>query len=337
MKNQRFHAMNHSPVEEYGRMFRMRCAMLFVLAGCVLPAAVADPSFAFLPDGRVALSCATAEAVIRYTFEEKDPDRSAGVYLAPVAVPAGRAIRVRAFSADGAEQSLLTIVAGRGAPSTLIAVTQNRDWKNYDWVRRHESIVGLMRKRPPELVFLGDSITHFWGGEPADARLRGPAVWEKYYGSRKAINLGYGWDRTENVLWRLRHGEIDGIAPKVVVVMIGTNNAGINTAGEIAAGIEEICNELYLRLPRTRILLLGIFPRGAKPDAMRLKLAAINGLIAPLDGRKNVTYLDIGKVFLEGDGSISPEIMNDFLHPTAAGYERWAMAMEPALQKLLNE
>lgn len=313
----------------------MRYLLPLLLSGSALLAEVASPSFSFLADGRVTLSCATAGAVIRYTFEEKDPDRSAGVYLAPVAVPAGRTMRARAFSGD--EQSLLTIVAGRGAPSTLVPVTQNRDWKNYDWVKRHESIVSLMRSKSPELVFLGDSITHFWGGEPADARLRGPAVWDKYYGTRKAINIGYGWDRTENVLWRLRNGEIDGISPKVVVVMIGTNNAGINTVEEIAAGITAICEELYLRLPRTKILLLGIFPRGAKPDAMRLKLAAINGLISELDGKRNVSYLDIGRVFIESDGAISPSIMNDYLHPTAAGYERWAEAMEPVLKKLLGE
>ena len=309
-------------------MFDMRILALICVVGLPLAAEVASPSFSFLADGRVTLASATPGAVIRYTFEDKDPDKSAGVYLAPVFVPAGRTIRARAFSADGSDQSLLTVVAGRGLPTTLVEVTQNRDWKNYDWVKRHESILELMRTRQPELVFLGDSITHFWGGQPADARLRGPEVWEKYYGSRKAINIGYGWDRTENMLWRLRHGEVDGIAPKVVVVMAGTNNAGINTVEEIAAGVTAICDELHTRLPRARILLLGIFPRGPKPDAMRDKLTAINALLSRLDGQKNVTYLDIGNVFLEKDGSISKEIMNDYLHPTAAGYERWAAAME---------
>lgn len=313
---------------------------LFLVSSLLSPllrAEVASPSFAFLPDGRVTLACATQGAVIRYTFEEKDPDKSAGVYLAPVAVPAGRAIRARAFSADGAEQSLMTVVAGRGMPSTLVEVTQNRDWKNYDWASRHATIVARMRAQPPDLVFLGDSITHFWGGQPSDARARGPEVWERYFGKRNAVNIGYGWDRTENVLWRLRHGEIDGIAPKAVVVMIGTNNAALNTEEEIAAGIAAICEELHLRLPKAKILLLGIFPRGAKPNEVREKMNRVNGLIAALDGNNSVTYLDIGKVFLEPDGTISPEIMNDYLHPTAAGYERWAQAMEPVLKRLLGE
>ncbi len=308
---------------------------MLLLLGSISWAEVATPSFAVLPDGRLTLACGTPNAIIRYTFEDKDPDRSAGVYLAPVAVPLGRAIRARAFAGD--EESAVAVIDGRGEPSTLVEVTQNRDWKSYDWVRRHEAIVQLMKTRNPQLVFLGDSITHFFGGEPADAKLRGASVWDKYYGQRQAMNIGYGWDRTENVLWRLRHGEIDGISPKVVVVMIGTNNTGINTAPEIAAGIAAICDELHARLPKTKILLLGIFPRGAKPNPGRDKLAEINRIIAKLDGQRNVTYLDIGPVFVEPDGSILPEIMNDYLHPTEAGYERWSAAMEPTLKKLLGE
>lgn len=315
----------------------MRYALLCLIVGSALWAEVLAPSFVILPDGRVALVSTTPGAVIRYTFEDKDPDRSAGAYLAPVFVPEGRAVRARSFSADGAEESSTSTFTGNLEPSTLLEVTQNRDWKSYDWVRRHQAIVQLMLTRPPQLVFLGDSITHFFGGEPADAKLRGADVWQKYYGARQAINIGYGWDRTENVLWRLRHGEIDGISPKVVVLMIGTNNTGINSAPEIAAGIAAICGELHTRLPSTKILLLGIFPRGAKPNPGRDKLAEINRLIAPLSGQRNVTYLDIGPVFVEADGSISPEIMNDYLHPTAAGYERWAAAMEPTLRRLLGD
>lgn len=319
------------------RMAGMRIFLLAALAAACGHAEVAAPSFQWMADGTVVLRCATDGAVIRYTFEEKEPDKSAGVYLAPVAVPAGRAIRARAFSADDVEQSLVTVVGGRGKPSTLTPVTQNRDWKNYDWARRHAAIIERNRAQPPELVLLGDSITHFWGGEPSDARARGAEVWQKYFGARKAVNLGYGWDRTENVLWRLRHGEVDGIAPKAVVVMIGTNNAGINTVDEIVAGITAICEELHVRLPRANILLLAVFPRGAKPNEAREKMMAVNGKIAGLDGKGMVTYLDIGNVFLEPDGSISPLVMNDYLHPTALGYERWAAAMEPVLRRLMGE
>jgi lysophospholipase L1-like esterase len=314
----------------------MRIALFIGILSSCLYAEVVTPTFSLLTDGSIRLETKTSGAVIRYTFEDKDPDKSAGVYLAPITVPFGRVLRAKAFSADGAEQSAVLIVGPQKLPSTLVEVTQNRDWKSYDWVKRHEAILNLGRLRNPELLFVGDSITHFWGGEPTDARLRGAKVWDKYYGQRKALNLGYGWDRTENVLWRLRHGEIDGLKPKVVVVMIGTNNAAINTKEEIAAGIEAICAELHMRLPETKILLLGIFPRGAKPDEPRAKVMAVNELIAGLNGKYGVTYLDIGKVFLEADGSIAPEIMNDYLHPTAAGYERWAKAMEPTLRQLIG-
>ncbi len=314
----------------------MRIVLFIEVFSSCLYAQLATPSYSRLADGRVQLETKTSGAVLRYTFEEKDPDKSAGVYLAPVTVPYGKVLRAKAFSIDGAEQSAVLSVGPQAIPSTLVAVTQNRDWKNYDWVKRHEAIVELGKMRKPDLLFVGDSITHFWGGEPVDARLRGAEVWDKYYGSRKALNLGYGWDRTENVLWRLQHGEIDGLTPKVVVLMIGTNNAGINSAAEIAAGIEAICGELHARLPGARILLLGIFPRGAKPDAAMAKVMAVNELIASLDGKNGVSYLDVGKVFLEADGSISPEVMNDYLHPTALGYERWAAAMEPTLVRLLE-
>jgi lysophospholipase L1-like esterase len=317
-------------------MVRMRFGLLILALSSGVLAEVAAPTFARLVDGRVTLTSATAGAVVRYSFEAKDPDKSAGVYLAPVLIPFGRTLRARAFSADGAEQSETILVEAQALPSTLVEVTQNRDWKNYDWVKRHEAIIALGKARQPELLLIGDSITHFWGGEPADARLRGAEVWDKYFGARKALNLGYGWDRTENVLWRLRHGEIDGLAPKAVVLMIGTNNAMINTAEEIAAGIEAICIELHMRLPGAKILLLGIFPRGVKPDAARAKTIAVNELIATLDGKHAVTYLNVGHVFLGQDGTIAPEIMNDYLHPTAAGYEKWAAAMEPTLERLLS-
>lgn len=301
----------------------------------VLMAEVAPPTFRYLPDSRVALECAMPGAVIRYTLEDRDPDKSAGVYFGPVDVPVGRVLRARAFSADNAETSAVLTIAGRPQPSTLVEVTQNRDWKNYDWATRHRAIVARNQQVKPDILLLGDSITHFWGGEPSDARARGPVSYQKYFGAYKVTNIGYGWDRTENVLWRLRHGEVEGIHPRVVMVMIGTNNMNLNTTEEIAAGVSAICEELHLRLPQSKILLLAIFPRGAKADAGRDRIAAVNMELAKLHGTRNVTYLDIGKVFLEADGSISAAIMNDYLHPTEAGYERWGEAIAPILKRLL--
>jgi lysophospholipase L1-like esterase len=184
---------------------------------------------------------------------------------------------------------------------------------------------------------LGDSITHFWGGEPVGGRRTGVEEWDRFFAGKRVVNLGYGWDRTENVLWRLTHGEFEHVNPKVVVVMIGTNNIDLNTPDEIAAGITAICAELHRRAPAAHILLLGIFPRGKTPDAARAKVDAVNQRIASLDGTNGVTYLDIGKTFLEADGSISDEIMYDYLHPSAKGYARWTAAMSPTLNRLLSQ
>ena len=146
-------------------------------------AQVAPPAFRYLPDSRVVLESSTPGAVIRYTLEDRDPDKSAGVYLSPVDVPVGRVLRARAFSASGTEMSAVLTIAGRPQPSTLVEVTQNRDWKNYDWATRHRAIVARNQQVKPDLLLLGDSITHFWGGEPSDARARGPLSYEKYFGA----------------------------------------------------------------------------------------------------------------------------------------------------------
>jgi lysophospholipase L1-like esterase len=288
---------------------------------------------------------AAPATTVRYTLDGSDPERGSGVWLAPVDLPAGYTLKARAFAPDGSPVSDVAVressARGTRKPSTLVPVTQARDWRLYDWAERHAACVALMNSRQPEIVMLGDSITHFWGGDPSGStvagRRTGVEQWDRFFAGRRVVNLGYGWDRTENVLWRLTHGEFDGVRPKVVVVMIGTNNMDLNTTDEIAEGITEICRELHGRAPATRILLLGIFPRGASPDATRAKVNAVNERIAKLDGHDGVTYLDIGHVFLEPDGSVSKDVMYDFLHPSALGYDRWSVAMKPTLDRLMGQ
>jgi lysophospholipase L1-like esterase len=306
-------------------------------------------------DGLLEIADAPPNTVVRYTLDGTEPTRDAGVWLAPVNVPAGYTVKARAFTADHAPAGATvswpptnsaagaTAAAAKGPriPSSLVPVTQGRDWRVYDWPKRHAASVALMKTRQPEIVMVGDSIMHFWGGEPGGDGIRGrdtaPEVWDRAFAGRRVVNLGYGWDRTENVLWRLRHGEFEGVSPKVVVVMIGTNNVTLNTPDEIAAGVTAIVDEIHQRSRASRILLLGIFPRGAKPDAPRATVDAINQRIAKLDGRDGVvTYLDIGQKFLGPDGSISKDVMYDFLHPSAKGYEIWVEAMKPTLTRLLT-
>ena len=316
---------------------------VFVVAALATMAATAAdaPIIKARPDGLLDVERPAPGTVVRYTLDGSDPDRGAGVWLAPVGLPPGYTLKARAFAADGAP---IGDVAAREAPpaasrtpSTLVPLTQNRDWRIYDWAERHAACVELMKARQPEIVMLGDSITHFWGGEPVGGRRTGVDEWDRFFAGKRVVNLGYGWDRTENVLWRLMNGEFEHVNPKVVVVMIGTNNIDLNTADEIAAGITAICAELHRRAPAAHILLLGIFPRGKTPDADRAKVDAVNQRIASLDGTNGVTYLDIGKTFLEANGSISDEVMYDYLHPSAKGYARWTAAMSPTLNRLLSQ
>jgi lysophospholipase L1-like esterase len=195
----------------------------------------------------------------------------------------------------------------------------------------------LTAKKKASLVFIGDSITQMFGGEPHDRSQPGKDVWEKYYGTRNATNLGFGYDYTENTIWRLQHGELDAAAAKVVVLNIGTNNMGKNSVEEIHAGIQAVLAEIHRSQPSAKILLLGIYPRGAKPDATREKVATVNKMLSALDGKNGITFIDVSEKLIEPDGTISKATMGDYLHPTAKGYEIIADAIEPTLKKLLGE
>lgn len=202
------------------------------------------------------------------------------------------------------------------------------------WSDRHEQKLKAMKEQKTvDLLMIGDSITHGWEG-------RGKEVWSKYYANRNAFNIGYGGDRTENVIWRLQHGEVDGISPKLAVIMIGTNNTGHrqDPPKETAAGIKAIIGELRKKLPKTKILLLAVFPRGAYKDNKLRKINdGINEIIKGFDDAKSVSFLDINSTFLTDDGVLLKSIMPDFLHPQEKGYEMWAEAIEPTIKKLMGE
>lgn len=216
--------------------------------------------------------------------------------------------------------------AAEPAHSAVTPAPRPMDW----WQKRHEAINQRVRQGDVELVFLGDSITQGWNNN---------AVWQKYYGHRHAVNMGIGGDRTQHVLWRLDHGNIDGIAPKLVVLMIGTNNSNgtDNTAEQIADGIKAIVGKLREKLPQTKVLLLAIFPRGEKPNPQREKNARASQLASEVADGKTVHYLDVGEKFLEPDGSIRKEIMPDYLHLSLDGYRIWAEAIESKVAELFGE
>jgi len=183
-----------------------------------------------------------------------------------------------------------------------------------------------------QLIFVGDSITQGWEGN-------GKQVWAKYYAHRHALNLGIGSDHTQHVLWRLDHGNLDGLHPKVAVVLIGVNNAPdeTNTPRMILEGVTAVVQKLREKLPQTKILLLGIFPFREDFNPQRAKVLQVNQALYKLDDGRWVHFLDIGHLFVGPDGKIPKELMRDYLHPSPVGYRLWAEAMEPKLAALLGD
>ena len=221
--------------------------------------------------------------------------------------------------------------------SALIPVPKLEN-DSYDWYARHADVLRVKDGLNPEVVLIGDSITHFWGGEPKAGQANGPRSWQSTFGKYRTLNLGFGWDRIQNVLWRLDRGELDGLHPRVIVLHIGTNNtsdtanARQNTPAEVAEGIRAILQRLRAKTPDARIILMAVFPREPKPDHPRRQhILEINKLLADFGQLPGITFLDLKPKLLQPDGSISPEIMRDFCHPTEKGYQIWGEALTPWL------
>ncbi len=179
-----------------------------------------------------------------------------------------------------------------------------------------------------DLIFDGDSITDFWQGN-------GRAVWQERYGKLNAFDFGIAGDRTENLLWRLDQGQVDNLRPKLVLLMIGTNNIGARTPQQIADGVKAIIDEYQKRCPEATILLQAIFPRSPKPtDLPRILVKQVNDIISHYGDGKKVIYIDFGDKFLQPDGTLSPDIMPDFLHPSPKGYEIWADAIQSQIDAI---
>lgn len=211
----------------------------------------------------------------------------------------------------------------------------------YDWWQRHEAVLAAKAKMAPEIVLVGDSITHFWGGEPASpgVKPRGAAAWENVFGGKKVLNLGFGWDRTQNVLWRLDHGEIDGLKPKWIVLNIGTNNssgtpnARANTPAETAEGVAAILGKLKQKSPDSKLILMAVLPRGEKADdPKRAFIGGLNPLLAEIAKKHGATFIDLRDRFLAVDGTLPKSLMPDGVHPNEAGYAIWAAALKEAMR-----
>jgi lysophospholipase L1-like esterase len=227
---------------------------------------------------------------------------------------------------------LLTALAQQESSTEPAARKKEYPWMSLArWSQLHEGMVERTKKGNIDLLFVGDSITEGWGNN---------SVWQKTYAPLNAANIGIGGDTTENVLWRLENGEVEGISPKVAVLLIGTNNFGLegHSPDAVTKGVTAVVQALRKKLPSTRILLLAIFPRDEKPTAdIRKKIKTVNDQIVKLDDHKNVRFLDIGPKLSNPDGSLSKEIMPDFLHLSEKGYQIWADAMAPLLKELMGK
>ncbi len=217
-----------------------------------------------------------------------------------------------------------------GEYSTMQPIIQNRDANVYDWDNRHQEILALSKSKPPRIVFLGNSITHFWGGEPKISIVNGLDSWNQFMEPLGVRNFGYGWDRIENVLWRVYHDELSGYEAAQIVILIGTNNISFNSNSEIIEGLQFLIQAIKIRQPKAEILLMGIYPRRKDEE----KISELNQGLVNISGLMNIRYLDAGKALLDANGKINETFFTDGLHPNAEGYRKLAQVITPFLKPL---
>ena len=332
------------------------------------------PLFSAVREGYAEVARVTAAGSVRFYFRTKDTLMllSRSLSLAAFGLGFVASILSAAPPATATDPAVKSKRSAAAVPSATVAADRKGAW----WVLRHTSINAWAERGPVDLLFLGDSITQGWGKivppkrasdphakEPEDLyeTFEGNAAWQKFYASRRPLNAGIGGDTTQTVLWRLDHGLLDSLIdehkPKLVVLMIGTNNSGPrgNTGEEIGAGIVAVVRKLREKLPQTKVLVLGIFPRAKDDPAVSTdlpvekrakrgklgkqndKLVVANAIAAEAADGQMVHYLDIGKKFLDQDGMLPDDIMPDFLHLSPKGYEIWATAIEAKVVQLLGE
>jgi len=204
------------------------------------------------------------------------------------------------------------------------------------WIPHHNNRNKWVAEKEVDLLMIGDSIIFEYARSARE-------VWDKYYGKRKAVNIASSGDQTQHMLWHFQNGGLDGMTnrnPKVVVLLIGTNNRGKpELAGQdTAAGILALLKEIHNKLPKSKIVLMALLPRGWPPDDKgRLRNNEVNAIIQTYADNKTVFWLDTGALFLESNGNLNRDLIKDGLHPSTKGYYAWAEAMEPTIKKLMGE
>ena len=213
---------------------------------------------------------------------------------------------------------------GRGGPPRPANQPSPRD------DARHKGFVEIAQKGDIDLLFVGDSITDWWARG-------GLEVWNANFAALNPANFGIAGDTTQGVLWRMQNGELEGFKARLIVHMLGTNNINRNPVDEIVDGNRLILEEFRKRQPQAKVLLLGVFPRGAAADnPFRATIKEMNAKLAALADNKQVFFKDIGDKFLTSDGALPADVMPDGLHPNAKGYQIWADAIRDDVKRLMN-
>lgn len=229
-----------------------------------------------------------------------------------------------------------TLLAAAAVPAGELPVDQAAPGTDARWMRQHEYLTDVVRRasRAPRLdiYFLGDSIIEFW---PRIA----PAVWKAEFGKMRVLNCGISGDTTQNILWRITHGELEGISPRVVVLLAGINNLGRDprlAPDELARELQRLVETVRAKSPESKILLLSIFPTAAPGSPIRARIIATNQRLASLADGESIIYLDIHDAFLGPDGQMPASITPDGLHLNERGYRIWAGAMRGKLRELVS-
>jgi len=231
--------------------------------------------------------------------------------------------------ADSYEKKLRNILKEPiGVSKTTRPITQYREPLNYDWEKRHREILDLNKTDPPKTIIIANSIVHFWGGKPKAKIVRDEASWDSILTPAGVRNYAYGWDRIENVLWRVYHGELDGFNANRILLMIGTNNLHLNSNDEIIEGLELLVAAIKYRQPGAEVVLMGILPR--RDYEPRIK--KLNFRIAEIAGDQNVQFADLGHVFLGDDKLVNESLFSDGLHPNKAGYQEMIKVLGPLIR-----
>jgi lysophospholipase L1-like esterase len=255
--------------------------------------------------------------------------------------------RLKSYASAVAVAALVFIPATSGtqAPAPSPSTTPNDRLSEPFWAARHKAILASLPSHgDTQLLLIGDSIiNNYEKANPPNENFL--PIWTKYYAPRKALNLGFSGDTTANVLWRIDHGEVAGLHPKGVVLLIGTNDtAHGETAEQTEAGIDAVIVDLEFHLPDTKILLLAILPTGLPTMSADMDINSYLATRYAGGHDPQVSFIDIGVIFYLG-GSLADGYFYDpsfkppkpALHPNTLGQRRMASAIEPAVARLVGD